>query len=263
MSEPAETLEEREEAQRISAEAALEDADLLLHRRRNAVLCTLSKRAEGWPFGSVVPFAVDREGRPIILIASIAEHTKNVIVDPRVSLLVQEAEGEEDVQARGRLTVMGRAEQVPKEDVEDAQARYLARLPDAAGYFDTHDFVFYRIVVDRLRYIGGFGKIFWLDPERYRRRISEDPILAGARRIIDHMNEDHADALALYCRGFRQIEPTSAVMTGVDRWGFDVKCDGPDHRLRFDFDEAATMATIRPIVVAMTVEARRRLGVER
>ena len=95
---------------------------------------------------------------------------RNVQADDRVSLLVQEAFDRDDVQSRGRLTVMGRAELIPEPDVGDARARYLERLPSAQGYFATHDFSFYRINVERLRYIGGFGKIFWLDRDAYAKR---------------------------------------------------------------------------------------------
>ncbi len=253
--------DEREEAQQISSQVAMEEAEALLRTRKDAVLCTLSAKVEGWPFGSVVPFAIDREGRPIILIASIAEHTRNVKADPRVSLFVQaganEAHG--DVQTLGRLTLMGRAERVPPEALDDARARYLAVLPDAADYFGTHSFAFYRISVERLRYIGGFGKIFWLDSDKYRARIQEDPLLKKAAGIVAHMNEDHTDALALYCQAFKGIEVEGVTMTGVDRWGLDVRCETPPSHLRFDFQKPATPDTIRSVVVEMVQVARKQL----
>ena len=244
----------------VSAEtAALADAELLLRTRDRGMLATISKRIEGWPFGSVVPYALDREGRPIILIAAIAEHTKNIKADDRVSLLVQEAEEGEDVQAKGRLTVMGRAERIPKEEAADAAPRYLAKVPSADEYFATHDFAFYRISVEHLRYIGGFGEIFWLDPEAYRAGIAGDPIVRAAKPIIDHMNDDHEEAMSLWCRAFRELEPQHVKMIGVDRWGTDLQLTNPDARVRFDFEEAATPDSIRRIVVAMTAAARERL----
>jgi heme iron utilization protein len=238
----------------------LASAESLLRIRGRGMLATISKKVAGWPFGSVVPYAVDRAGRPIILIAGIAEHTKNIEADSRVSLLVQEAEDEQDIQAKGRLTVMGRAELIPEADLPDASARYLAKLPSAAEYFDTHDFSFYRITTDHLRYIGGFGKIHWLEPAAYRARVEEDPIVRGAKPIVDHMNQDHEEAMSLWCRAFRDLSPKSVRMTAVDRWGADLACSDPDAQLRFDFDEPATMESIRKIVVAMTVEARKRLS---
>lgn len=261
MTEVIEIPDEREDAQEISAEVALEDADALLRTRPHGVLSTLSKRASGWPFGSVAPYAVDRQGRPILLVATIAEHTRNLAADSRVSLLIHDREDDADIQTKARLTVMGRAEGIPDSELVDSRARYLARLPEAADYFRTHDFRFYRVQVERLRYIGGFGRIFWLRVERYQDRIDADPVAKGAGPILEHMNQDHADTLALYCRAFRGVDPGAVEMTGVDRWGFDVDCQQPDVRLRFDFERAATLENIRPIVVKMAVEARKRLGI--
>lgn len=224
------------------------------------MLATISKRVAGWPFGSIVPYAIDREGSPIILIATIAEHTHNLLADDRVSLLVQEAEGEGDVQAKGRLTFMGRAAPIPEAELEDAQARYLARLPSAEEYYESHDFSFYRIGCEHLRYIGGFGKIHWLDVAAYRARVAEDPIVRGRAPIIEHMNQDHEDAMVLWCRAFRSIDPKHVEMVGIDRWGADLMCKDPDATLRFDFEEAAAPDTIRKIVVDLTVRARKSLS---
>ncbi len=260
MSEEPIAPEEREDQQSISKARALDDAHRLLHVARYGVLGTISKRIPGWPFSSIVPYAVDDHGHPIILIASIAQHTKNIAADDRVSLLVHDtAPDDEDVQAYGRLTLMGRAVVVDDADA-DARARYLARVPDAAGYFKTHDFSFRRIVVEHARFIGGFGRIFWLAAEELALDPAADPLADGAKGIVDHMNDDHADALALYCRAFKGVTPDGVEMVGVDQWGFDVQCTEPDVRLRFDFDEPVTMETIRPTVVAMVQEARRRLA---
>lgn len=180
----------REEAQSIKATEAMNDAERLLRHRRHGVLCTSSKRADGWPFASVVPYAIDDAGRPVILIATIAEHTRNIDADPRVSLLVQSDPPDGDVQADARLCVMGRATVIPDDELDAARARYLERLPEAEGYFATHDFSFRRISVERLRYIGGFGKIFWLDVEAYRARSEHDPLAASRDAIVDHVNAD-------------------------------------------------------------------------
>lgn len=149
------------------SEAVLEaarEAMVLLHRGRFGVLCTLSLRHEGWPFGSIVPYALDPRGAPLILIARIAEHSKNLRADPRASLLVHDDDAGDDIQAHGRVTLMGRAAPVASEDLADVEARYLARVPSAASYSRTHDFSYQRIEVTQVRYIGGFGRIYWLAP---------------------------------------------------------------------------------------------------
>ncbi len=205
------------------------EARRFVRAHRNGVLCTLSKRLDGHPFGSVAPFVLDHDGNPVILISTIAEHTKNILADPRVSLIVHPCA--EDMQAAGRVTLVGRAERLP--DKQAFGERYLRYLPQAAGYFAMHDFHFHRIVVEDVRYIGGFGKIHWVRPERYAPPPS--PALAEAEEaILAHMNADHAASLRDYCRHVHGVEPAEAVMIGIDCDGFDVRADG--HALRFDFD---------------------------
>ena len=235
---------------------ALDEAEVLLRASRSGVLSTLSKRADGWPFGSLVPYAVSRRSEPIILIARIAEHTKNIEADSRVSLLVHEPLGE-DVQAGGRLTIMGHARRIATEEVEDAAARYLVRVKGAASYMETHDFHFHSVSLERLRYIGGFGKIHWLEPSGWTER--KDPLADAAPGILAHMNADHADALRLMVRAIAALETTTAQMIGVDAFGFDVATDA--RRVRLEFPERATPENIRRIMVAMTVEARRAANV--
>ncbi|MCK6547921.1 DUF2470 domain-containing protein [Myxococcota bacterium] len=252
--------EEREDSQEISRREAALGARMLLRRNKNGVLSTASKRHGGWPFGSVAPFALDARGEPVIFISTIAEHTKNLRNDPRVSLFVQDEAKDGDQQAEGRITLLARAERLPDAEVADARARYLARVPGAVGYQNAHDFHFYALRLEHVRYIGGFGRIFWLEPGELRVDPAQDPLAAGARGIIDHMNEDHADALKLYCHAFKGVRPEQVKMIGVDQWGFDVECNAPDVRLRFDFDAPATMETIRPVVVDLVKRARAKLA---
>ncbi len=254
---------EAPEAQLMPVDAALREAEVLLRRRPHGVLCSLSKKADGWPFGSVVPYAVDADGRPIILIATIAEHTKNIGRDNRVSLLVHAEEGDGDVQERGRLTIMGRATPVPEDRLGDARARYLARLPEAADYAKTHSFVFHEISVERMRYIGGFGKIFWLPVDRYHQHVQDDLLAKNGKGVIEHMNDDHQDALRLYCKAFAGVDVASPEMTHVDRWGLDVFCPDKQQSLRFEFERPADPKSIRPIVVKMVNDARKSLGISK
>lgn len=253
--DPSSSPEEREESQDISREAAAREAGALLRRRRDGVLSTLSRKYGGFPFGSVAPYALDARGQPLIYVATIAEHTRNLLADERASLLVQEDAGGGDVQAHGRVTLLVRGRRVEGAALADVRARYVARVPAAVSYAETHDFVFFRLELERARFIGGFGRIFWLEAEELLEPAA-DPLAAGARGIVEHMNTDHSDALLLYCRAFKQVSPTSARMVGVDRWGFDVECTSPDVRLRFDFDAPVSMETIRGAVVELVKRAR-------
>jgi putative heme iron utilization protein len=252
--------DELEEAQMIPADRAAEDAKLLLRQKKDGFLCTISKRVEGWPFGSIAPYALDATGAPILFISTIAEHTKNIDADDRVSFLVQESEDGGDTQAKGRITVMGRASRVSADDLPSVRARYLSKVPAAVSYSEAHDFAYYRIVPEHVRFIGGFGKIFWLPAEKIRLDPATDPMAKASSGIIEHMNSDHEEAIQLYCRAFKATNPASAKMIAVDQFGFEVECREPNVRLRFDFDQPATPSSIRGAVVDLARRARESLG---
>jgi heme iron utilization protein len=129
----------------------------------HGVLSTLSKRLDGFPFGSVTPFMLDDDGCPILLISEIAEHTKNLKADARCSLIMQPFA--EDMQSTGRVTLIGQATPLP--DKDHLGPRYLQIFPQAAEYFALHDFGFWRIQPTRIRWIGGFGRIHWIEAEAW------------------------------------------------------------------------------------------------
>jgi hypothetical protein len=188
------------------------------------VLATISLELGGYPFGSVTPYCVDRMGHPIIYISPIAEHTKNIVADPRVSLTVIEKGDSDDVQSRGRVTVIANASQI--EDDRDASERYFRYFPSARQYDRTHAFEFFRLEPVRIRFIGGFGQIFWLGPREFGKA---NPFSAIEElRILEHMNRDHADVL-------RRISGNSSCeMVGLDSEGFDVLGEGRKIRIRFE-----------------------------
>ena len=135
----------------------------LLGRERHGVLSTLSKKMNGWPFGSVTPYALTASNEPIFLMSGLAEHTQNVLADARVSLFVQDSGALANPQAGARVTLAGTAERVLDEEAEDAQRRFLERFPESASLFELGDFHLFRLRVERVRYIGGFGNMYWLD----------------------------------------------------------------------------------------------------
>jgi putative heme iron utilization protein len=215
------------------------------------VLSTHSARLAGYPFGSIAPFVLDHEGHALILISTIAEHTKNITANPHVSLIAFDpAAG--DMQAGARLTLVGDASVTDKQDGA-LRARYLRYLPQAAQYFDMHDFLFHRIVIEQARYIGGFGRIHWIPGDQLRPQ--PNVLAAQESAILDHMNADHTDSLRAYCRHVHGIETSRAEMAGIDSDGFDVRTD--EKLLRFDFDSPVTdAATARAALVAMSKAAR-------
>jgi hypothetical protein len=204
------------------------EARRLLRKNRFGMLATLSKKFGGHPFGSITPYILDHEARPVILISTLAEHTKNIENDNRVSLLVHEAG--ENVQVEARITVLGNCARM--QDQEQVKTRYLRYFPNASDYFDTHDFFFYRIAPTMIRYIGGFGEIHWIEAASFA--APENKLAAQEESILAHMNQDHAQNLRDYCRHYQCKQAKKAEMVGIDCDGFDVRADG--ELSRFDFE---------------------------
>jgi hypothetical protein len=230
----------------------------LLHVARTGTLSTHSRKAPGFPFGSVAPYGVDELGRPTFLISTMAMHTQNLAGDGRASLLVAQPDWREDPLAGARVTLVGPVARVPDGDVVSVREDYLARQPNARYWVDFDDFAFYRMDVAELYYVAGFGAMGWVDAEEYR-QARPDPLADHAAGIIEHMNKDHADALVLYCRAFAATAADEATMTSVDRLGFRVRARiGDDLRgLRINFlSEARTPLEARKVLVEMVKQAR-------
>lgn len=135
----------------------------LLSGERHGVLCTAHARHDGWPFGSVAPYALTAQRDPVFLFSAIAEHTRNLRADARASLLVQDRAALEHPLEGARATLMGIAE-VPDGPLRrDALDGYLARFPDSAGWATAHDFAPYVLRVERVRWIRGFGSMGWFE----------------------------------------------------------------------------------------------------
>lgn len=239
-----------------------EEVRALLQKERNAVLCTISKKIEGWPFGSISPYTTMNTGEPVILISEIAEHTRNLRADARVSLIVQDSNAINDPQAGARVTLIGYAMPVPEPYLEDASRRYLQLFPNSASFFDAHDFTLFQINVSKVRFIGGFGEIYWLERHEIIAADSDsniDPIAAHAGMICDHMNEDHADALRMYAAAFAETQAESSRMIHVDGKGFDMiaLAGGAHKHLRIDFQSSVNTAEeVRAAMVEMVRRAR-------
>jgi putative heme iron utilization protein len=185
-------------------------------------LSTIALDPAGYPFGSVVSFGLDGRGRPAFFVSTLAEHTRNLQADPRASLLVTEEVPEgSDPLAAGRVTLLGDVSEIVDADERaEARAGYLAANPDAF-YVDYGDFRCLRLEVTAVRYVGGFGRMSWVGVDDYA-AADPDPLAPAAAGIIAHMNADHADALVTLAHHAGHRDVTGAVMTAVDRYGFDV-----------------------------------------
>jgi len=206
----------------------------------------------------VASYAADGAGRPLLWLSDLAEHSRNLAVDPRASLLVVEA-GSGDPLALGRVTLLGAAIVLAGTERAAVLSDYRAAHPGSYTE-DFHDFRMYRLEITAVRYVGGFARMSWVEAADYA-TAAVDPIHAQAAHVIDHMNDDHADALVAYARVFGgQPDTVSARMTGVDRYGFGVLARGPDGArtdFRIGFDQpVATPDEVRAAMIELLRRAR-------
>jgi len=238
-----------------------ERARTLVAAQSRGALSTIALKPAGTPFGSVVTYGLDGDGQPCFFVSTMAEHTHNLDADPRASLLVVEDTPEgADPLASGRVTLLGTAGAVDDpEERAGARAAYLAANP-AAFYVDYGDFRCIRLAVTEVRYVGGFGRMSWVDAQSYV-AAQPDPLWADATGIVSHMNTDHADALVTLCHhDAGRSDVVAASMTAVDRYGFEVVADLEKDRreaLRIGFrTEQTTAEGVRRELVGMLHRAR-------
>ena len=247
-SAPPQTAPEPSHAERVRT---------LLDRERMGTLATNSQHHPGHPFASVMPYAPGPEGAPLFLISSMAIHTQNLVADARASLLVMQSGGGADPLGLQRATLLGNARRVG--DASEAQrAAYLERHPSSRQWISFSDFSFFELEVTQIYYVGGFAAMDWVTAAEYR-EARPDPLADVATEIIEHMNRDHADALANITRRFGGIDAAEAQMVAVDRLGFVVRARTGEGtkgtRIAFP-EEVRSSEDARRVLVAMAREAR-------
>jgi putative heme iron utilization protein len=174
-----------------------------------------------------MPYGVDEQGRPIFLISTMAMHTKNLMADPRASLLVMQPDVTGDPLGAARVTVMGRVARVQKDEQEAVRATYLARYDNAGYWADFSDFGFYRMDILDVYYVGGFGVMGWVTADDYV-QASVDPLADEAPRIIQMINAGQAAELLGLARAYGHAEAEEARMTAMDRLGFHLRLRAGD-----------------------------------
>jgi hypothetical protein len=195
----------------------------MLRAHRYGALSTLSKKFDGHPFGSITPYVVDHDGSVLILISSLAEHTKNLLHDARVSLITHD-QHDPHIQTQGRVTVLGNA--VFDDHREHCAERYLRYFPEAHTYYDMPDFNFFRITPSALRYIGGFGDIHWVKGEQIH--VPPYPLMAEETELLKEINGKHRDALLQHAP---KIINTTLTLIGIDCDGFDLRHESQTLRI--------------------------------
>ena len=229
-------------------------AKSLLRKSRQGALATLMA-GSGDPYCSLVNIAAHADATPILLISRLAVHTRNILGDDRVSLMLDERASGDPLEG-ARIMLAGRAEQAADDDAAVLRRRYLNAHPSAEAFVEFKDFSFFRIVPSGLHLVAGFGRIIDLRPSQFLTDISDAAALLEAEQgAVQHMNEDHRDAMNLYATKLLGAEAADWRCTGCDPDGMDMQADGKT--LRLDFPERVRNGgELRKMLVKLVSEAR-------
>lgn len=223
---------------------------ILLRSVRSGALATLDP--DGTPFASLVTIATDSDGTPLMLLSRLSGHTRNLLADPRCSLLFSRG-GKGDPLAHPRLTVVGCAAQTEE---PRARERFLARHPKAKLYADFPDFGFFALDPSAGHLNGGFAKAATLTrAELLLDLAGAEGLVAGERGAVEHMNADHADALALYAAGAGGDAALPWRLSGLDPEGLDLMAGDRTARAVYP-GPVSDMGALRKILVTMAAQAR-------
>lgn len=204
--------------------SAAEEARRIAASTNVATLASLTR--EGDPWASLVTFGL-LDGAPVLCVSHLAEHGRNLAADPRASLSVVAASSGDDPLASSRITLAGIVEAPQGDELTAARDAHLASVPAARFYIDYSDFALWVLRVRRVRWVGGYGRMDSAGGEDYA-TAEADPVSPHADGAIEHLNDDHADALADIARALGGYpDAVAAVCTGVDRYGLDLKVDTP------------------------------------
>ncbi len=243
-------------------------------------LSTIStaKGLEGFPHGSIVPFAISSDGYPYILIAEIAAHTKNLLKSSKSCLFLSHPSPDGDPQSHWRIGIMGNFTRivsqsriddlspekieesliVSDEEVENMLTRYCHRVPSAESYLKTHNFFFWKMNnIERVRYIAGFGRICWIKGQEVVDEISDPNFQTIKHESIEHMNEDHEDAMLEICEGISKIKPKSVKMIELDPGGIILQTKEPEHKIYYSFGKRIKPDEVRIEIINLLNESRK------
>ena len=222
----------------------------LLRREQRGTLATSLR---GAPYASLVLITADLDASPLLLLSDLAQHSRNIAFEPRVSLLFDGTTGYRNPLTGPRLTVIGQAR--PVEDPRRL-ARFTTHHPTSAVYSGFADFRLYRVAVERGHLVAGFGAIHWIEPRDLLFAADPAALAAAEPEILRHINEHHADAVADYARGLLGRAGADWRMTGIDPEGADLWRDGEIARLDFPAP-VLTPAAARAVLVELAQKARK------
>lgn len=226
-------------------------AKKLMRASRSGALATLMP-GSGEPYCSLVNIATASDGAPLLLISRLAVHTKNILADPRLSLMLDERRAGDPLEgARVMLQGTGGATDDPA-----ARRRYLARQPEAEMFAGFADFAFYRVAVNAAHLVAGFGRIVDLKPQDVLTEIADAAeLIAAEPEIVAHMNADHAEAVRLYATNLLGARDGAWRCVGCDPEGLELQLDRAALRLAFP-QRVRAPGTLRQVLKQLAQQAR-------
>lgn len=231
----------------------VEEIRTLLDRSIRGMLSTFSEKYEGYPSGSMVDYACDADGSPILAVSSLAVHTKDLLANPKCSLLVaRDPEDRTDLV----ITLHGDAVVVPEKDQAATRTAYLAKHPNAF-WVDFGDFQFMRIEPKAVRYVSGVATALLGSGEFSKveyQAAKVDQIAQFTKPVASHMNKDHAEDTKLIVQHLTSVPVDNAYIVDLDSLGFNVKADykGSTFKLRIPFRRRAeNRKDVKTLIVDM------------
>jgi heme oxygenase (biliverdin-IX-beta and delta-forming) len=229
-------------------------AKSLLRRSRQGALATLMP-GSGDPYCSLVNLASHPDGSPILLISRLAVHTRNILADGRVSLMLDERAPGDPLEG-ARIMLSGRAEQGGEAELELLRRRYLSAHPSAEDFVSFKDFSFFRVRPSGTHLVAGFGRIIDLKPERFLTDLSgAEDLLAAEEGAVEHMNADHRGTMNLYATRLLGATEGNWRCTGCDPEGIDMQAGQTALRLEFP-ERVMSGSELRKMLVRLAGEAR-------
>jgi hypothetical protein len=235
-----------------------EEARTLVAATNVAALATLT--ADGDPWASLVTYGALDDGALVLCVSHLAEHGRNLARDPRASVVITQVDSPPDPLAASRVTLLGRAER-PADGTTLAAARtvHLASVPAATTYIDFSDFSLWVVRVERVRWVGGYGRMDSASGTAYA-AAAPDHVTINASSAVAHLNADHADALLVIAQALGGYpDAAAATCSGLDRLGIDLALDTPRGRARtrVAFPETLTEGSqLRAATIELTRRAR-------
>ena len=218
-----------------------------------AILSTISKQHNGYPFGSFVTYVSGWDRTIFLYLSDLADHTKNLKKDHRSCITIYKKNNSGDVQNSARLTLIGDLKKVQDSIYEACKERFHNFFPESKAYEQMHDFNFYQISITQARWIGGFGKISWLDSKNWK-NVSVD-WFGSEENMIDHMNEDHSNTIRSALHAVHDIKDKEAVMIGLSIDGYYIRSKGNVFFINFDYP-VCTSKEYRNVLIELSKKYR-------